>query len=252
MDFWILLIVRKVLRTRGSIWKLLLAACFGSACFCGAVLFPAGILGMRLVLAQFPAGVGMLWLSANPKGRRAWIKGMSSLYGTALLFGGIFTYFVYGGFFTKRVGAGIVSFFGIAAYFLVSISIKIWDKIQEQEKLYLEFELSLENCTLKGICLLDSGNHLKDPISKKPVSIVESQWILPMERQKKEENIKLIPYHSIGKNHGMMRGFVGDKLVIKRERDFAVIKRPVIGISENPLSDKGDYQMILSPALLQE
>ncbi len=100
--------------------------------------------------------------------------------------------------------------------------------------------------------MLDSGNHLKDPISKKPVSIVESQWILPMERQKKEENIKLIPYHSIGKNHGMMRGFVGDKLVIKRERDFAVIKRPVIGISENPLSDKGDYQMILSPALLQE
>ena len=85
MDFWILLIVRKVLRTRGSIWKLLLAACFGSACFCGAVLFPAGILGMRLVLAQFPAGVGMLWLSANPKGRRAWIKGMSSLYGTAFL-----------------------------------------------------------------------------------------------------------------------------------------------------------------------
>lgn len=252
MDCWILLIVRKILRTRGSLWKLLLAACFGSACFCGAVLFPAGILGMRLVLAQLPAGAGMLWLSENPKGRRAWIKGMSSLYGTALLFGGLFTYFQYSGFFTNRMQAGILFFFGTAAYVVVSISIKIWDKIQEQEKLYLEFELSLDKCILKGVCLLDSGNQLRDPISKKPVSIVESQWILPMERQKKEENIKLIPYHSIGKNHGMMRGFVGDKLVIKREGNFAVIKRPVIGISENSLSDKGDYQMILSPALLKE
>ncbi len=252
MDFWILLIVRKVLCTRGPLWKLLLAACFGAACFCGAVLFPVGVLGMRLILFQFPAGMGMLWLSVNPKGKRAWIKGMASLYGTALLFGGIFTYFQYGGFFTNRVQIGMLFFLGIGGYVIVSISIKLWGKIQEQEKFYLEFELSLENCTLQGVCLLDSGNHLKDPISKKPVSIVESQWILPMERQKKEENIKLIPYHSIGKNHGMMRGFVGDKLVIKREGNFAVIKRPVIGISENPLSDKGDYQMILSPALLQE
>lgn len=157
-------------------------------------------------------------------------------------------------------------------------------KIRHQVQIYYEVELIYqeEHVLLKG--LLDTGNGLREPFSQKPVSVVcyeDVKGILPIslaqfiekyyqegdvlvtpESMKQYAGIRWIPYHSIGKEQGMLLGIVipemvigpywkskqekgqngGDKCKEMKERKY---KKVIVGIYQGKLSSRKDYQMIL-------
>lgn len=111
---------------------------------------------------------------------------------------------------------------------------------------------------LNMLGLLDTGNGLIEPISKKPVCIVgKNVFEKAMEQAdgKKEfqpEKFRAIPYHSVGKENGILNGFEMDYLIIDTDDGKVIIEKPVIGISDVPVSAGGSYEMILQPQLLRE
>lgn len=99
--------------------------------------------------------------------------------------------------------------------------------------------------------LVDSGCQLSDPVSGKPVSVVESriaEEILPLERP---ECFRLIPYHAIGTEHGLMQAVEAERIYIQREGQEIMVEKPVIAVCRQKLSAGGGYQMILHPLLLK-
>lgn len=104
-----------------------------------------------------------------------------------------------------------------------------------------------ENVVYKA--LFDTGNFLIDPISGKPVSVVEETDITRRWLEMYPQKYKIIPYQSVGRAHGILEGIVVDELMIQKEREQVVKKGAVIALYKGKLSKDGAFQMILNRSL---
>ena len=106
--------------------------------------------------------------------------------------------------------------------------------------------------------LVDTGNGLIEPISKKAVCLVGKDYFehqCEKEGERKEfqpQRFRVIPYHAVGTPNGILHGYEMDRLIIFTDERKVEIREPMIGISEHAVGNKGTYQMILQPQLLSE
>lgn len=124
--------------------------------------------------------------------------------------------------------------------------------------------------TVKG--LIDSGNQLYDPITKKPVMIAEAEKLMtvfpesmhqvisnrnPMEAvtaiEQKEwiGRLKIIPYRSVGQDLQLLLAVIADEVVIHTKEESLMLSRPLIGLNHSRLSSEDDYQCIIHPKMIQ-
>ncbi len=132
---------------------------------------------------------------------------------------------------------------------------------------YYSIDIMCSDKIININALMDTGNSLVEPISRKPVIVAEYsalKEILPCKlveiyENKKESNLmeiisaisedsfrnslRIIPFKSVGKEKGMMIGFVADSVKIENN----VINKPVIGICRFNLSKRGLYNALISP-----
>ncbi|MEI3209885.1 MAG: sigma-E processing peptidase SpoIIGA [Lachnospiraceae bacterium] len=101
-----------------------------------------------------------------------------------------------------------------------------------------------KSCTVRA--LLDTGNRLNDTFTGKAVSIVDRKTAEDLFDGKIPESIRYIPYHSIGRNRGVIPVVTLDKMCICGEEE-EWIELPVIGISDGEISLGKEYDMILNP-----
>ncbi len=143
------------------------------------------------------------------------------------------------------------------------IVLNCFNKVQN----YYSLDIFWEDKKVNINALVDSGNYLIEPISKKPVIVAEykalkellPESLIKIYESKKESNLleivsaisedkfryslRVIPFKSIGKERGMMIGFVVDSVKIRDN----VIKKPVIAICRFSLSKGGLYSALISP-----
>lgn len=100
--------------------------------------------------------------------------------------------------------------------------------------------------------LMDSGNSLYDPLSGRPVCIAPKEVLMQLGLLESPEKFRLIPYHSIGKKHGLLRAAAVTEMYLQKEGQEKKMEQVLIAVSSQPLSSKGRYQMLLHPALLEE
>ena len=105
-------------------------------------------------------------------------------------------------------------------------------------------KIALESKEIQLTALCDTGNSLMEPITRKPVSIIEKGRLEPFINAKIKYLV--VPYNSVGKEHGMMNAFVADYVAV----DGIVVKNAIIGIHEGKLSQNNMYQMLLHPDMM--
>ena len=144
-----------------------------------------------------------------------------------------------------------------------------------QDLLKVPVEICIQGKTFKVTGLVDTGNQLVDPLTRKPVVIVEYGVLkpyLPLELQNiidaegevdlarltevvpSEGNtvsLRLIPFTTIGKRHGMLVGFRPDKITVFTGDQQVCKNDVVIGIYNRRLSPQGSYRALLHPDLIQ-
>jgi stage II sporulation protein GA (sporulation sigma-E factor processing peptidase) len=148
----------------------------------------------------------------------------------------------------------------------------VHQKFWEQICLY-PIQISWGEKMMKLNALLDTGNQLHDPITKVPVVIVELQRIkdqLPLEFIKWVENIQLgelginielsdfweervriLPFNSLGKEHGLMVGFRSDQVKVWQKQQTIINENVVIGLYSKSLSREGAFHALIPPAILR-
>ena len=189
----------------------------------------------------------MIWILYPKENIHFFIKALTSLYGFSFLLGGalIFLkrYIKTDGnnyIFTVLLPSAVV-------YFIIRFFIKRKKELQNECEVLL-------NCGEKQIRLkafIDSGNMLTEPISKKPVSIVESACLENAEIFMPKEKCKVIPYHSVGKRNGILMGFEFPEMKIMMQNQDKSLEKVIVAVSEEKLFLNGKYQMILHPKLLE-
>ena len=128
---------------------------------------------------------------------------------------------------------------------------------------------------LKIKALLDSGNMLRDPISKLPVIIVEKEKLkniisadflnyieefLGGDNKRKCENdnvkeylskVRMVPFMSIGKENGMMIGIRVDKIKIRTEDIDIERDNVIVGVYDRSLTKDNRYNALIGLNLLE-
>ena len=98
-----------------------------------------------------------------------------------------------------------------------------------------------------------------EPVSQMPVCILEEETFLKyfheplfkMIEKQEAEGIRMIPYQSVGREHGMMPAVMANDMKITKEDRIIEHKKAVIAISKVSLSKWGAYEMLLHPDLIK-
>ena len=147
---------------------------------------------------------------------------------------------------------------GGATYILICIFSQVRQKKIERMNVSRNLTIYSKGKRIDLKAIIDTGNSLCDPITKIPVIVCEYECIkniLPQGGGTILENmieakfkVRIIPFVSVGKENGVMVGFVPDKI----EVDDREAKECIVGICENRLSNKEDYHALLNPMLIMK
>lgn len=232
-----------------------------AASVCGAVigsicLFIPVIMLYRIFIGALFSGVIGTAIILPPKSRGSrYIKCLILEMETAVLLGGsiaILQKFILKTDFTVlQMGIISVSMTAVLKFLLQHFFIT-------RQKLYYPVILYCDGEEYPMKALVDTGNGLVEPISKKAVCLVgkdyfEHQWEKEGKRKEFQPvRFRAIPYHAVGTPNGILCGYEMDRLIIFTDERKVEIRKPMIGISECAVGNKNTYQMILQPQLLRE
>ncbi len=176
------------------------------------------------------------------KGRGEFLKGLFFLLLTSVCFGGVLE--VLTGLLGFPLMAGAVF-----AVFLLRAAGRFLTKQKALSDSLVTVRLQWEERTetLRG--MIDTGNCLEEPLTGRPVSIVDAVPARRLlgETWEERRGFYLIPFHSVGTGKGWMQGVTIDRMTVELSEGTAVIKRPVLAIYDGQVSAGGRFQVILHP-----
>lgn len=243
MDYLLLLLVRKMLKCTATHGDVCLGAAVGSVMTCIVVMLPIPYATVKFILFHIVVNTLMIRVGLKIKSMKSVAKAYILIYIGGFLLGGVMEAL------HQYVRVGSLFFAtAIGGYYIVS---KLWDvvsNIQKNNQYLCEVDLYFGDkiCQVKGI--IDTGNGLRDPISNKPVNVLDKHVAREFLGDIELCRVKYIPYHSVGKEIGVMPAVTIDRMFVRGEREHW-LKTPLIGVSEGTISVEGEYQMILNPNL---
>lgn len=256
MDFVVLLITRVIRKNKRNILGITGSAVMGALYAVVILLFPIN----KIVecICTYIIVVQLMCLISF--GRMSWknnIKNMITLYMVTFFLSGVINAIYYGTNFGKDiVELACMDMFGnISISFMICVTViitvmvvTISDRVRKSVNLaknIFPVVISVDAKKISVMALCDTGNSLIEPMTKKPVSVIEQCRLNAFAGR----NMKylMVPYNSVGKSHGLMRAFIADCLEVNGK----TIENAIIGIHEGKLSQNRKYEMILHPDILE-
>lgn len=247
MNAQLLFLLLLLLKERIIWWRLTAAAFLGGT---GAVLVL--ITGMRFgigyVLCVLALDAGMFVICAglgtyHKHAFRRLAAGIIYLHGLEFAYGKLAE--CAGRLMGERVAgaAAAVTIAGIAAFLALCRS------FSDRRPVY-QVKLTENGEEIVVKALFDTGNLLSDPLSGKPVSVMEDTGEIRKWMKKYPQKYRVIPYRSVGNEHGILEGIVVDELLIQRDEEQVIQRGTIVAVYEGKLSKNGDFRMILNHSLI--
>lgn len=148
-------------------------------------------------------------------------------------------------------------------FFIACFLERYRQKEGKRRNTFYEVTVSLGDRKKQILALWDSGNQLSHPVSGKPVHIINQNIVEELLEEKEQEELRkllrlqsvekvsgrfsLIPYRTIGKEHGLMPVLTVDTIQIRCGENIKETKDCLVAVSQIAVSSTGKYQMILHP-----
>lgn len=164
----------------------------------------------------------------------------------------------------------IVALGGIVGFVVITNAFKMIKGKITRKELFCKIEIRIGNKKTNVTAMVDTGNLLREPITKAPVMIVEKQSlfeILPRELldnttgilQGRElpilkeygAKLRVIPFSSLGKQNGMLLGIRTDEIIIFTEEEEIQVPNVIVGISNEALTKNGLYTSLIGLEILE-
>lgn len=257
MDYILLMLTGNILQKQKKAVGMLLAAVIGScySVFCQmAVMFwitgYADLWQAVLQLFNLAVAYGMAACAYEEKGKKGRFLCVTTMLVLAFLTGGTLSW-IEQTFGTAQLNRSTV-FMAVGTVFFGYLFLQRWiGGIRERihyKKCNLPVILRMEGKQIGCRGLWDSGNSLREPITGRPVVIVE-QGLLQSHGIAQPERYFAIPYHAIGTQNGILKGVLADELEIPGQQGEKRWQKVMLGIYEGKISRQDEYQVILHPKL---
>lgn len=117
--------------------------------------------------------------------------------------------------------------------------------------------------------IIDTGNFLREPITKVPVIVVEKNALVnvipdcildnldkiingeDIDLNEYTSKVRIIPFTSLGKENGILLGLKADNVIIEMEENTSIVRNVIVGIYNGHLSKTGKYKALIGLDLLE-
>lgn len=207
------------------------------------------------------------------KGIKELLRTLLIFYLTSFTFGGVtfaLLYFISPGNILfengKLVGTyplKMILIGGLIGFFIIIISFKsIKNKISKKDML-CNISIVFEEGKVDINAIIDTGNFLKEPLTGKPVIIVEKDTlkkVIPVNilenmqeiingtkeiEEKYISKIRLIPFTALGTENGLLLGIKPEKLYINYQGKIVENKKVIVGVYNKKLSRNNKYNALV-------
>ncbi len=245
MDLYLLKLTVKMLGKSATFLRILLGSLAGALGYCVVLCIPKLPYGCKVLFGMLPVGILMIKLTCRTTGITELIRGLGYLYFLSFLMGG-FIIFLRGklpGFRTHENSFWVTALLGYAGYALCGKVMLICRR--NKQNCFCQVILAGDNGPIEVTALIDTGNGLTDPVSSRPVAVLDEEIWKNMGQWIKPEKYKIIPYHSLGEDHGMLEGYEIDAMEVKGRTGEKRYEKVIIAVFKGNVSGKGNYKMIL-------
>ena len=268
MNSIILLATGIILKDKTKIIRNLISSSIGAVY--AIIIYTSHIELYSNIFLKIMLSLVIVYISFKPQNTKSMLKHIIIFYLTSFTFGGVafaLLYFVRpqdilfqngvlaGTYPIKMILAG-----GIVGFAIVVISFKnIKGKLNKKD-MYCNVKLCERENKKVITAIIDTGNFLKDPITKIPVIVAEIDsldGLFPSEilhnaskiinggdidLGEYASKIRVIPFKSLGKDNGLLLGIKIDKAYIEYQDNVYEIKNIIVGIYNGNLSRSGKYE----------
>lgn len=252
LDTLLLLLIRRVLKCTATHLRLLMGGAFGAGMTCILTVLPGIPVWLKLFAGYGMISICMIRISFRQMDRIQVLRTSVYLYGFAFLFGGILHFLTTWFPLFREYGIGVLGVCTTGAFLYGSFSLWHEKRNRKQENGLLPVILLWKGNIQQLTALVDTGNRLYEPIGGKPVSILEKSAAEALFGEGGPEMLRAIPFHSIGKAHGILEGCELTEMIVTGEHEKIRIEKPMVGLFDGKLSADGAYQMILHPTLTKK
>ncbi len=280
MDTLILWTAGKILHKKTSGWRLLVGGAVMALMYCITILVIRFHPVYHFLLSVLMLVTG-IFIAFFPKNIKDYAKLLAVSYVSSFILGGLGLSLYYNTGFVSFLNAdfgGVFSvklllFSVVGFYILIKLILIFFNRLSVKRQVFLPVRIYINEVNAELQALVDTGHSLTDPLSKAPVVIAELESVkgfLPDDLrdafQRNAESdpgtlaeihdsafmgrIRMIPFESIGKQHGILVGFRSDKVEIYTQQQILSRDNVVIGIYNFKLSKDGCYQGLISPGLI--
>ena len=229
--------------------------------------------------------VVMVYLAYNAKNIKLLLKQITIFYLTSFVFGGCsfaLLYFVKpqdilmkNGTYIGTYPLKIALLGGIVGFTITVIAFKTVKYRLSKNDMFCEIKIFFGQKSINAKAMIDTGNLLKDPITRMPVIVIEKDILYEIIPYKildnlekiiggeisneiyEEEVIKyiskfrVIPFTSLGKENGMLLGLKVKKVIVEMDFNEEEIKDVIIGIYNKKLSKKNKYNALIGLDIIE-
>lgn len=137
-----------------------------------------------------------------------------------------------------------------AAVLLILVTEQVKNIWKKQKDTVVEVLILLGERQVRTKGFIDTGNLLKDPLVNQPVHIIKEELLEP-ELAEGKFLVRLIPYHSLGKEHGLLETVTLKGMYILQGEVSVYLENPVFGIAREKLFQGDKYDVILNGVCME-
>lgn len=251
MNLYLLSITGKILKCTATHGRIVLGALLGACMICLVILLPAGNLRVRLLLGVIPVSMSMARAAFALRTPKILMRISMVMALCGFLMGSIVLWLTRRFAFIRHWQYGIRTFalFAFLAYVFLEFLIQKFHQRKVNDVKEVRIPIGEKSIRIKA--LLDTGNHLSEPISGAPVCIVSESAAKQLQSFFLPERYHAIPYRSIGRKQGILNAYELPEMVIEDTYREICCKRVIIAICNTGISQDSVYQMILHPGLIE-
>ena len=278
MNYIILLATGIILKIKIKHLRLIIASLIGA--IYSIFGYISNIKAYSNMILKIILSIIIIYVAYNPQDVKKMWKELLVFYLTSFAFGGAAFALIYivkpqdilmkNGLFLGTYPLKTVILAAIVTFILIIGVFKIVKSKISKKDMFKDIKINIEGKEVQVKAMVDTGNMLKEPISGKPVIVVEHTLlydILPKEILNNLEKIlggdieslpdeikyisklKFIPFSSLGKQNGMLIGIKPTYVEVMQEENTKK-EDVIIGIYNKSFTKNGEYRALIGIDLI--
>lgn len=278
MNSIILLATGVILKDKTRIIRNLISSSIGAVY--AIIIYTSHIEIYSNIFLKIMLSLVIVYIAFKPQNTKSLLKHLIIFYLTSFTFGGVafaLLYFVrpqdiliQNGVLIGTYPIKMILIGGIVGFVIITISFKNIKGKLKREDIYCNVKLNVEEKTKIITALIDTGNFLKDPITKIPVIVAERESLKGLfpdeilfntskiinggsiDLGEYASKVRVIPFKSLGKDNGLLLGIKIDEAYIEYQDNVYEIKNVIIGIYNGILSRSRKYVGLVGLDVINE